>query len=208
MAGVHLGYLQWDAGNVSVICLRDEADRVVGTSTLGDFDLSNESAHIGWTAYAPEVWGTRVNAETKLLMLGAAFDNGFERVKLQADVLNARSRAAIERLGAHAGRRAAAHPAPRRRQLARHGGVLGAPRGVAGGAGRTRGPARPARPPVGRRVARCPGRAWASRLTRRCLGPALLEVVGLGRGGGRHATLRRRDLAVLPGDEVRRVETA
>lgn len=93
-------YLQWDAGNVYVICLHDQGDRIVGTSTLGDFDLANESTHIGWTAYAPEVWGTRVNAETKLLMLGAAFDNGFERVKLQADVLNARSRAAIERLGA------------------------------------------------------------------------------------------------------------
>jgi RimJ/RimL family protein N-acetyltransferase len=60
----------------------------------------NGSAHIGWTAYAPEVWGGRVNAEAKRLLLGAAFDHGFERVKLQADVLNERSRAAILRLGA------------------------------------------------------------------------------------------------------------
>ncbi|MGJ4844674.1 GNAT family N-acetyltransferase [Leifsonia sp. Le1] len=93
-------YLQWGAGNVTVVCLRQDGDRVVGTTTLGDFDLVNESAHIGWTAYAPEVWGTLVNAETKRLLLGAAFDNGFERVKLQADVLNTRSRAAIARLGA------------------------------------------------------------------------------------------------------------
>ncbi|WP_431278163.1 GNAT family N-acetyltransferase [Leifsonia poae] len=94
------GYLQWDAGNVYAVCLRADDDRIVGTSTLGDFDLANESAHIGWTAYAPEVWGTRVNAEAKRLLLGTAFDHGFERVKLQADVVNARSRAAIERLGA------------------------------------------------------------------------------------------------------------
>ena len=41
-----------------------------------------------------------MNAETKRLLLGTAFDHGFERVKLQADVLNERSRAAILRLGA------------------------------------------------------------------------------------------------------------
>ncbi|MDN4616259.1 GNAT family protein [Leifsonia sp. F6_8S_P_1B] len=94
-----LGYLAWGSGNVTAVCLRD-GDRLVGTTTLGDFDLVNGSAHIGWTAYAPEVWGTSVNAETKRLLLGTAFDHGFERVKLQADVLNERSRAAILRLGA------------------------------------------------------------------------------------------------------------
>ncbi|MFF9565270.1 GNAT family N-acetyltransferase [Leifsonia sp. NPDC014704] len=94
-----LRYLAWDTANVTAVVLRD-GDRLVGTTTLGDFDLDNRSAHIGWTAYAPETWGTLVNAETKRLLLGTAFDHGFERVKLQADVLNARSRAAILRLGA------------------------------------------------------------------------------------------------------------
>jgi N-acetyltransferase len=73
---------------------------VVGATKLGDLDLENESAHIGWTAYDPRVWGTAVNPETKLLLLSLAFDHGFGRVKLQADAVNARSRAAIERLGA------------------------------------------------------------------------------------------------------------
>jgi len=94
-----LGYLAWETGNVYAVTLRD-GDRIVGTTTLGDLDLTNGSAHIGWTAYAPEVWGTRVNAEAKRLLLGSAFDHGFERVKLQADVLNERSRTAILRLGA------------------------------------------------------------------------------------------------------------
>lgn len=94
-----LGYFDWERSNVTAVVLRD-GDRLVGTTTLGDFDLVNDSAHIGWTAYAPEVWGSTVNAETKRLLLGAAFDHGFERVKLQADVLNERSRAAILRLGA------------------------------------------------------------------------------------------------------------
>lgn len=73
---------------------------LVGTSTLGDFDEVREHAHIGWTAYHPSVWGGPVNPEAKLLMLGLAFDHGYGRVKLQADSLNDRSRAAILKLGA------------------------------------------------------------------------------------------------------------
>jgi len=73
---------------------------VVGATKLGDLDLASESAHIGWTAYDPRVWGTAVNPEAKLLLLGLAFDHGFGRVKLQADARNDRSRAAILKLGA------------------------------------------------------------------------------------------------------------
>jgi N-acetyltransferase len=73
---------------------------IVGATKLGDLDLPNESAHIGWTAYDPRVWGTAVNPEAKLLLLGLAFGHGFGRVKLQADARNARSRAAILKLGA------------------------------------------------------------------------------------------------------------
>ena len=56
---------------------------VVGATKLGDLELANESAHIGWTAYDPRVWGTAVNPEAKLL-----------------DARNDRSRAAILKLGA------------------------------------------------------------------------------------------------------------
>jgi RimJ/RimL family protein N-acetyltransferase len=73
---------------------------IVGTSTLGDFDEANEHAHLGWTAYSPRVWGTAVNAEAKLLLLGLAFDSGFGRVKIHADERNERSRAAIAGIGA------------------------------------------------------------------------------------------------------------
>lgn len=73
---------------------------VVGTTTLGDFDEHREATHIGWTAYDPRVWGTAVNPEAKLLLLQHAFDAGFGRVKLQTDVLNKHSRAAIAKLGA------------------------------------------------------------------------------------------------------------
>lgn len=73
---------------------------VVGASSLADFDELREHAHIGWTAFDPRVWATQVNPEAKLLMLGLAFDHGYGRVKLQADDRNARSKAAIAKLGA------------------------------------------------------------------------------------------------------------
>lgn len=80
--------------------VRLASEDLVGTTTLGDFDEVREHAHIGWTAYHPSVWGGPVNVESKLLLLGFAFDHGFGRVKLQADSLNDRSRAAILKLGA------------------------------------------------------------------------------------------------------------
>lgn len=95
-------YYQWGEGNVHAVRLvgGENDGLLVGTSTLGDFDEANEAAHLGWTAYDPRVWGTAVNPEAKLLILGAAFDSGFGRVKIQADALNSRSRAAILKLGA------------------------------------------------------------------------------------------------------------
>jgi RimJ/RimL family protein N-acetyltransferase len=96
------GYLPWGSGNVYGVRLvaPDGRGALVGTTTLAEFQLENESAHVGWTAYAPETWGTAVNVETKLLVLGTAFEHGFGRVQIQADAANQRSRAAIEKLGA------------------------------------------------------------------------------------------------------------
>lgn len=74
---------------------------VVGTSSLGDVDLTREHVHPGWTFYGSRWWGTAVNPEAKLLLLSHAFETcGFGRVKLQTDVINARSQAAIRKLGA------------------------------------------------------------------------------------------------------------
>lgn len=95
-------YYQWESGNPFLIrALGGPLDGVaLGTSTLADFDERKEHAHIGWTAYDPRVWGSQVNAEAKLLMLDHAFDAGFGRVKIQTDVLNERSQAAIAGIGA------------------------------------------------------------------------------------------------------------
>jgi RimJ/RimL family protein N-acetyltransferase len=97
-----LGYYMWDTGNPFLIRASGGLldGTVLGTSTLGDFDEQREHAHIGWTAYDPRVWGSQVNAEAKLLMLGHAFDAGFGRVKIQTDILNERSQAAVAGIGA------------------------------------------------------------------------------------------------------------
>ncbi|MBO0909501.1 GNAT family N-acetyltransferase [Arthrobacter sunyaminii] len=93
-------YYRWDALPFAVRLLQDgRPGPVAGTSTLADLDLRQETIQLGWTAYSPSVWGTAVNAETKLLLLEHAFGAGFGRVSLQADSRNARSRAAIEKLG-------------------------------------------------------------------------------------------------------------
>ena len=74
---------------------------IVGTSSLGDVDLEREHVHLGWTMYGSRWWGTRVNPEVKLLLLAHAFETcGFGRVRIQTDVVNERSRAAILKLGA------------------------------------------------------------------------------------------------------------
>lgn len=97
------GYYVWDGSGRSFVARLSSGPRegeVVGTSTLSDLDVVNEHVHLGWTAWSPSVWGTGVNPEAKLLMIDHAFANGFGRVKLQADVLNERSQAAIRKLGA------------------------------------------------------------------------------------------------------------
>jgi len=77
------------------------AGTLVGTSSLAEAHLVNESIHLGSTLYGRRWWGTRVNPEAKLLLLTHCFEDcGFGRVKIQTDVLNTRSQAAIARLGA------------------------------------------------------------------------------------------------------------
>jgi N-acetyltransferase len=87
-------------GRAHVYVVLDALRTIIGTSTILDLTPAAESAHVGYTAYAPETWGTSVNPAAKLLLLGHLFDHGYGRVKLQADVRNARSRAGIEKLGA------------------------------------------------------------------------------------------------------------
>lgn len=74
---------------------------LVGTTSLLDADPAHARIHVGSTLYGVPWWGTRVNPECKLLLLEHCFDRlGYGRVKIQTDLLNLRSQAAIAKLGA------------------------------------------------------------------------------------------------------------
>lgn len=74
---------------------------VVGSTRFGAWVPEHRRVEIGWTWIARPWQRTAINTEAKLLMLRHAFGAlGCARVEWKTDALNARSRAAILRLGA------------------------------------------------------------------------------------------------------------
>ena len=76
------------------------AGRVVGVSSYLGVDPANQALEIGGTYYHPEVRGGPANPATKRLLLAHAFASGARRVQFKVDAINARSRAAVLKLGA------------------------------------------------------------------------------------------------------------
>ncbi len=75
--------------------------KIVGSTRFLALRPEHHSVEIGWTWLEPSSWGTGVNVEAKLLMLGHAFDTwGCRRVELKTDERNDRSRGAMEAMGA------------------------------------------------------------------------------------------------------------
>ena len=93
-------FCQW------TVVLRDEVNgiapgTIVGTTAYLETCARDARTEIGFTSYDRRVWGTRVNPETKLLLLSYAFDQlRMGRVQFKTDVRNLRSQQAIARLGA------------------------------------------------------------------------------------------------------------
>ncbi len=74
---------------------------VVGSTSFYDVDLRMGRLEIGHTFYAPRVWGTHVNPACKLLLMSHAFDTWqVARVAYRVEARNARSIAAVTKLGA------------------------------------------------------------------------------------------------------------
>lgn len=73
----------------------------IGSSSYLNVDAPNRRLEIGNTWYVASARRSGVNSETKLLMLGHAFDRlGCVAVEFRTHFFNSTSRAAIERLGA------------------------------------------------------------------------------------------------------------
>lgn len=74
--------------------------QLVGTTSFRHISSANRTVEIGSTFYRPEVRGTAVNPEAKLLLLDHAFSRGALRVQLTVDSRNEHSQAAVKKLGA------------------------------------------------------------------------------------------------------------
>ncbi len=88
-----------DAGLTFVVRRLDGT--LVGSSSYMNVDAPNRRLEVGNTWYVAAARRSGVNSETKLLMLGHAFDElGCVAVEFRTHFFNFASRAAIERLGA------------------------------------------------------------------------------------------------------------
>lgn len=75
-------------------------DRIVGSTSYLALSPENARVEIGFTFYAADVQGTAINPEAKYLLLQNAFAANYNRVEFKTDAKNARSRAALKKLGA------------------------------------------------------------------------------------------------------------
>jgi RimJ/RimL family protein N-acetyltransferase len=73
---------------------------IVGQTGFLNYQPEHARVEIGHTWYRASVHGTKINPAAKLLMFGHAFAAGAGRVELKVDARNARSRAAVLKLGA------------------------------------------------------------------------------------------------------------
>lgn len=73
---------------------------LVGLTCFSSMDATNAVVEIGGTYYHPDHRGGPVNPAAKRLMMGHAFACGARRVVYRVDAINARSRAAVTKLGA------------------------------------------------------------------------------------------------------------
>lgn len=77
-----------------------DGDNFVGMSCFLNVDDDRQALEIGSTYYRPTHRGTGFNRRCKAMMLAHAFDRGFRRVEFRVDSRNARSQAAMAKLGA------------------------------------------------------------------------------------------------------------
>jgi RimJ/RimL family protein N-acetyltransferase len=71
----------------------------VGMTSFLNVDTDMRRLELGHIWFGPAAQRTEANTEAAFLMLAWAFDAGYRRAEWKCDALNARSRAAAERLG-------------------------------------------------------------------------------------------------------------
>jgi RimJ/RimL family protein N-acetyltransferase len=77
-----------------------DGDELAGMSSYIGIDPVRRVLEIGGTYYRPHLRGTGLNRRVKDMMLARAFECGIRRVEFRVDRRNARSQAAMKKLGA------------------------------------------------------------------------------------------------------------
>ncbi|MBA3512635.1 GNAT family protein [Sphingomonas sp.] len=77
-----------------------DREAFAGMSCYLNLDDSRQTLEIGSTYYRPSHRGTGFNRRCKDMMMRHAFDRGYRRIEFRIDSRNARSQAAMKKLGA------------------------------------------------------------------------------------------------------------
>ena len=82
------------------VIINKTSRQIIGSTRLMEIQPAHRKLEIGTTWMHPEVWGSAVNLDAKLLLLTFCFETlKTLRVQFRTDVLNLRSRKAIEKIG-------------------------------------------------------------------------------------------------------------
>ena len=79
----------------------NETAEIIGATSYGHISWEEKALEVGWTWLGKKYIGAGINKHMKFLMLQHAFEQmEIERLELRTDELNARSRKAMEKIGA------------------------------------------------------------------------------------------------------------
>ncbi len=78
----------------------DDAGELVGMSCFLNIVEERQTLEIGNTYFRPRFRGSGINRPIKAMMMAHAFNCGFTRIEYRVDLRNARSQAAMAKLGA------------------------------------------------------------------------------------------------------------
>lgn len=85
----------------AVWAVRTADGALAGSTRYLNIAARDKRVEIGSTWYTPAVWGGRVNPACKFMLLAHGFETlGLNRIEFKTDARNARSQAAIAKLGA------------------------------------------------------------------------------------------------------------
>jgi len=92
--------MQSERSALTFVIIEQKSGQVVGCTRFGNIEPKHRRVEIGWTWIGKPYQRTHVNTEAKYLMLRHAFEVwGCRRVELKTNVLNKKSRDAIQRIG-------------------------------------------------------------------------------------------------------------